>query len=134
CCCFFSFSCNVIILFTILPLSLHDALPISLSGGGRYHDRLYLPAVCGQRDRQHDGGTAAVHGGARRRPDDGARTQLRHAEKHPRDRKSTRLNSSHVSPSYAVFCLKKKTQTYLCLVRRLRSNIFALVRGREKPY
>src|SRR5207249_5785820 len=26
------------------------------------------------------------------------------------DRKSTRLNSSHVSTSYAVFCLKKKTQ------------------------
>src|SRR5690348_17674396 len=28
---------------------------------------------------------------------------------HP-DRKSTRLNSSHPSISYAVFCLKKKTQ------------------------
>src|SRR3989442_4276687 len=27
------------------------------------------------------------------------------------DRKSTRLNSSHVRISYAVFCLKKKTQT-----------------------
>src|SRR5690606_41974285 len=26
------------------------------------------------------------------------------------DRKSTRLNSSHVKTSYAVFCLKKKTQ------------------------
>src|SRR5699024_12182708 len=26
------------------------------------------------------------------------------------DRKSTRLNSSHVSISYAVFCLKKKTE------------------------
>src|SRR5690625_6752324 len=26
------------------------------------------------------------------------------------DRKSTRLNSSHVAISYAVFCLKKKTQ------------------------
>src|SRR5437868_1280068 len=29
---------------------------------------------------------------------------------HPPDRKSTRLNSSHVSISYAVFCLKKKKQ------------------------
>src|SRR6266704_5299463 len=29
----------------------------------------------------------------------------------PGDRKSTRLNSSHVSISYAVFCLKKKKQT-----------------------
>src|SRR5699024_12023502 len=28
-----------------------------------------------------------------------------------RDRKSTRLNSSHVSISYAVFCLKKKNHT-----------------------
>src|SRR3989442_10719281 len=27
------------------------------------------------------------------------------------DRKSTRLNSSHVRISYAVFCLKKKTKT-----------------------
>src|SRR5438874_4057169 len=27
------------------------------------------------------------------------------------DRKSTRLNSSHVEISYAVFCLKKKTMT-----------------------
>src|SRR5690625_6056898 len=27
------------------------------------------------------------------------------------DRKSTRLNSSHVAISYAVFCLKKKTKT-----------------------
>src|SRR6266705_5925276 len=27
----------------------------------------------------------------------------------PRDRKSTRLNSSHRTTSYAVFCLKKKT-------------------------
>src|SRR5690348_18272142 len=29
------------------------------------------------------------------------------------DRKSTRLNSSHPSISYAVFCLKKKTRTHL---------------------
>src|SRR5262245_62977287 len=27
------------------------------------------------------------------------------------DRKSTRLNSSHLGISYAVFCLKKKTET-----------------------
>src|SRR3712207_8342445 len=32
------------------------------------------------------------------------------------DRKSTRLNSSHANISYAVFCLKKKTRTYMfCL-------------------
>src|SRR5690349_24148009 len=34
------------------------------------------------------------------------------------DRKSTRLNSSHVEISYAVFCLKKKTtDRYVCAVR-----------------
>src|SRR3712207_7480528 len=33
----------------------------------------------------------------------------RHPELH-RDRKSTRLNSSHANISYAVFCLKKKKQ------------------------
>src|SRR5207249_5479552 len=31
-------------------------------------------------------------------------------ERHAIDRKSTRLNSSHVSISYAVFCLKKKKE------------------------
>src|SRR2546427_8545058 len=31
-------------------------------------------------------------------------------EHHVRDRKSTRLNSSHSQISYAVFCLKKKKQ------------------------
>src|SRR3712207_7057624 len=29
----------------------------------------------------------------------------------PKDRKSTRLNSSHANISYAVFCLKKKKQS-----------------------
>src|SRR5690554_1081815 len=33
-----------------------------------------------------------------------------------RDRKSTRLNSSHVRISYAVFCLKKKNHTNLTIV------------------
>src|SRR5690625_6285289 len=30
----------------------------------------------------------------------------------PQDRKSTRLNSSHVANSYAVFCLKKQIAAY----------------------
>src|SRR5699024_11442950 len=34
------------------------------------------------------------------------------AEEKDQDRKSTRLNSSHVSISYAVFCLKKKKNIY----------------------
>src|SRR3712207_8562923 len=52
-------------------------------------------------------------GGDRRKPAEAAR-------RHPRerlrrqgraDRKSTRLNSSHANISYAVFCLKKKTNS-----------------------
>src|SRR5258707_11177431 len=35
----------------------------------------------------------------------------------PRDRKSTRLNSSHANISYAVFCLKKKNETQTDEVR-----------------
>src|SRR3712207_8119147 len=31
----------------------------------------------------------------------------------PKDRKSTRLNSSHANISYAVFCLKKKQELYV---------------------
>src|SRR5256885_3421442 len=34
------------------------------------------------------------------------------------DRKSTRLNSSHLVISYAVFCLKKKTLSVLLFARR----------------
>src|SRR5699024_11400687 len=36
------------------------------------------------------------------------------------DRKSTRLNSSHVSISYAVFCLKKKISKTMRSLNRLR--------------
>src|SRR5689334_23789339 len=46
-----------------------------------------------------------VHRRHRARADPGGRADLGDAT---RDRKSTRLNSSHSSISYAVFCLKKK--------------------------
>src|SRR3712207_7583533 len=36
-----------------------------------------------------------------------------------RDRKSTRLNSSHANISYAVFCLKKKKDSHPCLLLRI---------------
>src|SRR3989442_10808206 len=38
------------------------------------------------------------------------------------DRKSTRLNSSHVRISYAVFCLKKKTQAQQIGVSKKKSG------------
>src|SRR5699024_12760158 len=42
-------------------------------------------------------------------PVDGKHTQNRGEGVEQQDRKSTRLNSSHVSISYAVFCLKERT-------------------------
>src|SRR5689334_23594197 len=69
------------------------------------HGRRY---GCGGSGGNHSGGIAQ-HG----------REQLRHVLRNSRgypprsrgDRKSTRLNSSHSSISYAVFCLKKKKTT-----------------------
>src|SRR6266581_4614584 len=62
----------------IYTLSLHDALPISTGGPARHPAQ--IPRVVRRPERRVLGG----------------------------DRKSTRLNSSHPSISYAVFCLKKK--------------------------
>src|SRR5699024_12793681 len=75
------------------PLSLHDALPISLHGcrRSRRHRTALVRRLVARLDR------TALRSG--RLPLYG-RT----------DRKSTRLNSSHVSISYAVFCLKKKKE------------------------
>src|SRR2546429_9383488 len=66
----------------IYTLSLHDALPISLTGK--------RPAVASPAPRP----ARAVACAPCWRP--------------RKDRKSTRLNSSHGYISYAVFCLKKK--------------------------
>src|SRR3712207_8322317 len=80
----------------IYTLSLHDALPISALGG-------LGPGGGGRAPPQR------VHDRRVRRPGGpAARGRLRRAPG-PADRKSTRLNSSHANISYAVFCLKKKT-------------------------
>src|SRR5699024_11872012 len=50
-----------------------------------------------------------MNGSVRFREQESLRLALDDAVK--KDRKSTRLNSSHVSISYAVFCLKKKKTT-----------------------
>src|SRR2546426_7300171 len=57
--------------------------------------------------RSHDGG--ALGGQAQRHRASDATARARH-HRHllVQDRKSTRLNSSHLVISYAVFCLKKK--------------------------
>src|SRR3989442_8616645 len=69
----------------IYTLSLHDALPISPSR---------RPSA-----RASGVGSAGLAAAAHSRSNPSA------------DRKSTRLNSSHVRISYAVFCLKKKIDT-----------------------
>src|SRR5438309_8073784 len=55
-------------------------------------------------DAAHHGQPRGRKRAARRRPLNGLGPTKRE------DRKSTRLNSSHSSISYAVFCLKKKTE------------------------
>src|SRR5690242_21408063 len=62
-------------------------------------------------------------------------------EHHPRDRKSTRLNSSHMSKSYAVFCLKKEHKNSSPLNAHLkrrrdhdRSPPDAVITAQPHPY
>src|SRR3712207_8100340 len=100
--CFFFF--NDTATTEIYTLSLHDALPIC---GDRAVGRLDLPGGV-----RH--GPAGRRGAARPdrgdpRCEGGPRTADVSAP--DRDRKSTRLNSSHANISYAVFCLKKKQNT-----------------------
>src|SRR3712207_8356088 len=62
-----------------------------------------------------------------RPPDD----QHPHApgREHERDRKSTRLNSSHANISYAVFCLKKKKTKESTTVIRIYKIVLSIIRG-----
>src|SRR3712207_6959537 len=51
----------------------------------------------------------------------------------PKDRKSTRLNSSHANISYAVFCLKKKTRKYLACRLRLEKKPPTIAKHTPSP-
>src|SRR5438128_5926099 len=62
-------------------------------------------AALPERGRGH---RRAVGQGARRESQGPLSSDGAHRQPHGADRKSTRLNSSHGSISYAVFCLKKK--------------------------
>src|SRR5256885_9855374 len=107
--CYFFFFFNDTATTEIYTLSLHDALPISLVTGGA------------------KGIGAAT---ARRLAEEGAHVVV--ADFDEADRKSTRLNSSHLVISYAVFCLKKKKRCLIhasgalllvvCMMHALRSN------------
>src|SRR5256885_9207002 len=67
----------------IYTLSLHDALPIS-----KFHNTRLLNEYSTLGEHEHNWPGVASN--------------------YVQDRKSTRLNSSHLVISYAVFCLKKK--------------------------
>src|SRR5438309_4518383 len=83
----------------IYTLSLHDALPIS-------RPRAPPPAIPrAARERRSAGSSCSA------------------------DRKSTRLNSSHSSISYAVFCLKKKKKRkirYKSIITKMRQITYSL--------
>src|SRR5256885_5617241 len=49
------------------------------------------------------------------------------------DRKSTRLNSSHLVISYAVFCLKKK-ESYACVSSRPRAQDVSVIPRTNTQY
>src|SRR5690606_39425009 len=70
-------------------------------GNGRWRLRLSTPDVDQLDQRQNRQRHHARHDRQHRH-----RQRITH---HGTDRKSTRLNSSHVKISYAVFCLKKNT-------------------------
>src|SRR5436309_8744197 len=78
----------------IYTLSLHDALPIS--------KKIVAAETAWMNDRPF-----------------GIYLFLCHFPRDSGDRKSTRLNSSHVKISYAVFCLKKKNNKHPFHLRHL---------------
>src|SRR5437870_10875790 len=89
----------------IYTLSLHDALPIFLPHSESWTVRRpasKTPPLFTQKGNNHGTG----------------------------DRKSTRLNSSHVAISYAVFCLKKKNNLQPTQLRQRRHCL----NMRNKPY
>src|SRR5690606_42044228 len=65
---------------------------------------LGLPGLKVHGDEEQPRALSRVH----RRVDGLVARSTNGADRKPGDRKSTRLNSSHVKISYAVFCLKKK--------------------------
>src|SRR3712207_8825259 len=93
----------------IYTLSLHDALPIyraprgPVPDGEDAHRAGQVPEQLLDVRRRHPHAEPGEPGAVQQPGRDGVR-----------DRKSTRLNSSHANISYAVFCLKKKNKFNSC--------------------
>src|SRR5439155_24814976 len=94
----------------IYTLSLHDALPISFRRAVGGFEPAEIAGIAVVIENRLLVELAQVHHHAARRSRTMRSSSARNAatSMRPRDRKSTRLNSSHVAISYAVFCLKKK--------------------------
>src|SRR3712207_8985088 len=90
-------------LFPTPPLFRSEGLGVvAISGRERQHDPARRDLDEGDRGEEDEGeAREGLAGEARRGLGAGLGLE-------PRDRKSTRLNSSHANISYAVFCLKKK--------------------------
>src|SRR5437667_6011727 len=91
---FFFFLFNDPATTEIYTLSLHDALPICYQPD-QQNGALQFPVHVQRNAFRY---TASLY----------SRTRFSLLRLTRRDRKSTRLNSSHITISYAVFCLKKK--------------------------
>src|SRR5207253_6128334 len=89
----------------IYTLSLHDALPISWSVRLELPEMLMRMPCAPWMELSSRSGLAMARLAASM-----ARFEPVPTAVPITDRKSTRLNSSHVAISYAVFCLKKKMQ------------------------
>src|SRR5439155_16798266 len=90
-------------------LSLHDALPIFLPGPAVAAPTLAeVQFLCHRIPPCRAYRAGAPCESFPMRADPSHRSPRDRCEGSARDRKSTRLNSSHVAISYAVFCLKKK--------------------------
>src|SRR5207245_11149932 len=96
----------------IYTLALHDALPISGRAGARSGPRRGRGRRRDRPPAQKTSRRRSTSAGRRAESSEGSESEAagRPERSRGRDRKSTRLNSSHGSISYAVFCLKKKTK------------------------
>src|SRR3712207_8131310 len=111
---------------TLFPYTtlFRSRVPGGRQGRDRLHRRRRGPEV---RRGTRRSARPAVHRGRRRR-----RLLRRQGDPHERDRKSTRLNSSHANISYAVFCLKTKRTSTLSRPRSLICSVACTTDGSSR--
>src|SRR5207253_3847019 len=95
----------------LYTLSLHDALPICSEAGAAGAMRNAAANIKTSGETMPNATNESTTGSAKPSIFVESRVSRHTSQAAIRDRKSTRLNSSHVAISYAVFCLKKKKKT-----------------------